>query len=844
MGKVVKIALGAAILVAGAVTLGIGLAAGAPLFGTFGALGTVGIGVAGFTLSSGLLLTIGGGLIFSAVAGPGGLGVQARRQLAENLSISSGALETRSIIFGRAGVAGQVIFRKNISNASDPPTTDDDPDEILIILALAGTPATALEKLWFNDELVFDGDTTTGPGAITSGKFANDLWVWFRTGEETTAAFPEIASMSSEWAAKTRILRGIPAVAMRIKVTQDLDGRLEPLFQVRGAKLYDPRKDDTVPGGAGAHRFDDPTTFEWSENPKLAELMYLRGVSINGRRIVGMGKGTDAIDLESFAAEANVCEEQVAVKGGGTIDRYTGNGVLRPTNDHRQNLQQILSASAGIMDASGGIYRTFAGAWRSPVMDLTEDDISDVPRDIGLETEASEGVNVIGGGFANPADRWAIREVPELRDQASIDRIGENRVNVDLPFTIDHRIAQRIFKIEMRRANARKQIVADYWLRVMGIQPGDIVTQQYTRYGFAGDTMRVALWGLEAREDRQGNRTLMSPMRLVEEQESWFEWDADMEEADLGSVTQLPPAIRAPRLQELRGTPLFLGSTPAILAEQRVGQVATAFDASTNLREGIRILREADGGVARLANGLTFGVGADGDSFTFPEPLPEIPRLRYLGGGASTPDPNGPITWPWSARVRAANATTSGFDLSAKFVAQQSTPTLETDTGSTSDGTGLVIEKEIATEADGDVYKCSFSGTVGQATEDCITIDPGGGESCIVVDGTATYVVDTRATSGSAWIERGGAKVFNNSSTSGTKAVSGSISVTVDGLGTDAAFRVRMKSGSPGSSLDGFSSVEYHIPGATQDIVETMSPAGTDLIEIEVLGGEEPEPLA
>ena len=101
------------------------------------------------------------------------------RLLAENLSMFASTTATRNIVFGRAGIAGQVLFRENIQN------TGDTPDELLIILGLGGYPVTSLEKFWLNGELVFDGDSTTGPGLITTGKFANDLVVDFRTGEET-----------------------------------------------------------------------------------------------------------------------------------------------------------------------------------------------------------------------------------------------------------------------------------------------------------------------------------------------------------------------------------------------------------------------------------------------------------------------------------------------------------------------------------------------------------------------------------------------------------------------------------------------------------------------------------
>lgn len=529
MGKTVKkILIGIAIIVSAGLLLPV-------------VVGAFGVGALSYALVAVQLLgvsTIINAFSSDIDTGAGG------RLLAQNLSIFSSATAVRTIVFGRAGIAGQILFRENIRN------TGSTPDELLIILGLAGYPATSLEKFWLNGELVFDGDSTTGPGAITTGKFADDLWVWFRTGEELSSAFPDIAALSTDWNAKTRILRGIPSIGIRLKITEKVDGKFQLLAQIKGSKLYDPRLDSTIPGGSGAHRFADPATWAFSVNPKLAELLYLRGSDVNGTRIFGMGKAAAAIDLENFAAEASVCEEQIDVVGGGTIDRYTINGLLIPNSGHKTNLQRLLSASAGTMDASGGVYRTFAGAWRSPSLAFTETDIDGAPTDMQLQIDPSKEVNVIGGVFAEPAEMWVVKEYPELTDAASITLFGENPKKLDLPFTTDHRIAQRISKIQLKRLNARRAFSANYWLRAASLQPGDIITQTYSRYKITAETFRVDFWALEPSEDRQSNRRLLVSMRLVEELQSWFDWDESTEEQPINAGGILP-ATGAPRITEV-----------------------------------------------------------------------------------------------------------------------------------------------------------------------------------------------------------------------------------------------------------------------------------------------------
>ena len=47
---------------------------------------------------------------------------------------------------------------------------------------------------------------------------------------------------------------------------------------------------------------------------------------VGGRIIAGMGVATNRIDWANIIAEANICDENVALKVGGTEARYTVNG--------------------------------------------------------------------------------------------------------------------------------------------------------------------------------------------------------------------------------------------------------------------------------------------------------------------------------------------------------------------------------------------------------------------------------------------------------------------------------------------------------------------------------------
>lgn len=92
-------------------------------------------------------------------------------------------------------------------------------------------------------------------------------------------------------------------------------GRPKFGFVVKGKLCYDPRKDDTVSGGAGAHRWDTPSTWEWSDNAVVCWYNFERGVFANDdvsdptMLLVGRGLTSDESPPENIFAGANLCEE-------------------------------------------------------------------------------------------------------------------------------------------------------------------------------------------------------------------------------------------------------------------------------------------------------------------------------------------------------------------------------------------------------------------------------------------------------------------------------------------------------------------------------------------------------
>lgn len=107
----------------------------------------------------------------------------------------------------------------------------------------------------------------------------------------------------AEWTSTDRLLNKTYCV-----ITLDLEnqrfqgGQLGITADISGRLCYDPRKDSTVAGGSGAHRANDPTTWEWTDNAAIAGARdYLSAEW-------GFGNAQADIDEAYTQVAANACD--------------------------------------------------------------------------------------------------------------------------------------------------------------------------------------------------------------------------------------------------------------------------------------------------------------------------------------------------------------------------------------------------------------------------------------------------------------------------------------------------------------------------------------------------------
>lgn len=227
-------------------------------------------------------------------------------------------------------------------------------------------------------------------------------------------------------------------------------GRIEIEWVLRGLRCYDVRKDGSVAGGSGPHRLDNPATWEFTLNPALQRLNYqlgLRGL-VSGRTIIGEGKTIGQLDLSSYIASINVCEE---LRKGKL--RYTCNLWVTGDDDHTEILKEFEDAMAGFALNRRGLSGVIAGAPQVPVVNIGADDIpAEREGEISYRKSAFDLYNMMSGQFTSPESNWGSESLKPIIVNADVSADGRRRQTAnDFLQVTDADTAQYLLNIRYRQ---------------------------------------------------------------------------------------------------------------------------------------------------------------------------------------------------------------------------------------------------------------------------------------------------------------------------------------------------------------------------------------------------------
>ncbi len=426
------------------------------------------------------------------------------------------------------------------------------------IVCFASHAIDGLEEIWFNTELAW-----TRAGGV-QGKFRGyfDLPNLVLEGTPGNA----FSFASGKWNGSTR-LTGCTYARFRFKMTGNGKKAESPFASGipsritaigRGAKLYDPRRDSTVPGGNGPMRADDQSTWRYTaddgavigenlplqilrvvlgwriRNPVTGEMRLATGSGVPGRRLL----------LSSFIDGANLADEMVNRSAGGQEPRYHGAAVVSEGDDPKTTLDMLCAACCGRFRDTGGRL-SFAIAHNDLAAAATDDGLNDddvvgaFTWDPDPALEATP--NIVRGRYvdATTASLYQLIDYPEVR-LASPD--GQDRVlPLDLGAVESPSQAQRVAKQVLQRRQYQREFTSTFDIRAWKYGVGDVVP-----FTFAPLSFTRALFRVKAQELTQDGSCAMT---LTVEHPSLYLWDAN---------DSAPVQAAEPIVYDSRNNPLIL----------------------------------------------------------------------------------------------------------------------------------------------------------------------------------------------------------------------------------------------------------------------------------------------
>lgn len=225
----------------------------------------------------------------------------------------------------------------------------------------------------------------------------------------------------------------------------------EVKFIVDGKLVYDVRKDSTM-GGAGAHRKNDPTTYEWSQNPILCAYDYAR---LHGHRPIKDRR----IPWDFVALAANYCDEQAQFKDTDDVikfeTRFTCNGVLNNGMKTGDGLSMIMSSMGAKLYRPGG--RIFI----KPSMYIGAANITLTPADFIEQPNyqphrpIKERINTVSAKYLEPGLKYELTDAPVIDNASYIAKDGSSLpAELRLHMTTKSTVANRIQRHLLERSQA------------------------------------------------------------------------------------------------------------------------------------------------------------------------------------------------------------------------------------------------------------------------------------------------------------------------------------------------------------------------------------------------------
>lgn len=319
----------------------------------------------------GALFGLGASYLFSQIAGalfPQAQTTQSSDTTNSATEVSYGERVARGGVFGTTLVGGHVVHLNEYDDA-----------KVLQYVGIVGDcKHTGLASIYINGKQYALEEVSVGSNnehrRYNVDTFGTSIEVRFHDGRAGQAADTNLVTQSSGWTSDKTFSNMAYFVAEITSDKEKFNGIPELKVVPIGLVCYDVRKDGTA-GGSGAHRFNDPSTWEYTENPAVMAYHYCRGFFFNGKRVLGVGYTVGEINVDTFVAAMNVCDEVVEDPDEIERPRYTCHFAFQDTDQFANVLDKLCHSMGGYHTEIQGQISIFAGKAQTSVLTITDADL-------------------------------------------------------------------------------------------------------------------------------------------------------------------------------------------------------------------------------------------------------------------------------------------------------------------------------------------------------------------------------------------------------------------------------------------------------------------------------------
>lgn len=303
-------------------------------------------------------------------------------------------------------------------------------------------------------------------------------------------------------------------------------------MEARGSRIYDFRND----------------TIAYTDNAGLCISNYIDSPD-------GWNLNRSDFDADIWSAFADLCDEPMVLKAGGTSPRYRLWGVVSLTEDPKSVLSRMLATcSAQVYQTPEGKVGIMGGKYVAPDVTIFGDDILKFSLIDG--TEKLDASNVVRGVYTSLAHAYQDTEADPWEDTTALLTQPERSIDFQADMVPEHPQMRRLMKLELARKN--RPFTLSITTNLVGIKARFPRGEGYHVIRVVNDDMdfdevcEVVSHGTYAEPGPDGTIVWRCQIDLVGIDPAWNDWDA---------LTEEGTAPLSPEVLDPEGTPVPVVTT-------------------------------------------------------------------------------------------------------------------------------------------------------------------------------------------------------------------------------------------------------------------------------------------